>query len=585
MKPSSAPTKARHEAARNSGRSHKTKRPSALERYTDRSAYYFSSGTGVDTSSMRDVLKEPTPFSFAPDTDEFSCRTLHKLWRQRSRDEEARHDFSTRPNYRSRQNRDLLKRLYVPGEEVQECREPGLLDIDPQYFKILEGRPVREKLNIRKYVEEVRGTLKARLRVGYRLDEAMHIEEMLKKEQKRLRNAEAMHKLYADCFSEFLEQDYESSMELLNGAQKEAEKTADMSYQLKELEKELGALKRDVSTLEEKWRNCKMFQKFLYMVSPMDWRRKHDYIHRKGPSSVLLVSEMPSLFGRYRLSITESEAPLESLLDLFLEDIDSGEEPFLYFTEPRELTQVLQDMESQNLNCFMHSGDLSGPIRAAEQGLEQVQDQLNTQSGFVMGKIKDLEAAISWEEDRTQSLKDKAREVLYGLYKDHILSERTLKLHVFVEDVYETYVAPRDSSVGLRDMMRGIELKVESLLLKLDYLPFEIVKVAESKTYEDEARIRKEAQIAELKIKLVEKLKRRLRRALEPPDYRHGKPLKPRSEPPPIRKKRPKPEKHLTDEEKDFLDFFTDYCCNVDNARVNAPVDVSGQQNAPLFSR
>jgi hypothetical protein len=116
-------------------------------------------------------------------------------------------------------------------------------------------------------------------------------------------------------------------------------------------------------------------------------------------------------------------------------------------------------------------------------------------------------------------------------------------------------------------MMRAVELKVESLLLKLDYLPFEIVKVAESKTYEEEARIRKEAEVAELKIKLIEKLKRRLRRALEPPDYRHGKPLKPRSEPPPIRKKRPKPQKHLTDEEKDFLDFFSDYCSHVDDAR------------------
>jgi hypothetical protein len=521
----------------------------------------------MDEGSMRDVLKEPTPFSVAPDTDEFSYRTLHELWRQRSREEAARRDFSARPNYRSRQNTDLLKRLYVPHEEAGERREPGLLDIDPQYFKILEGRPIKEKLNIRKYVDEVRETLKTRLKVGYQVDEAMQIEEMFKKEQKRLRNAEAMHKLYADRFSEFLEEDYESSVKLLNDAQKEAEKTSDMSYQLKELEKQFGGLKREVSMLEENWRNCKMFQKFLYIVSPMDWRKKHDYIHRKGPGSVLLVSEMPSLFGRYRLSITESEVSLESLLDLFLKDIDSGEEPTLYFTKPCELTQVLQDMESQNLNCFMHSGDLSGPIHAVEQGLKQVQGQLDTQSACIVGKLKDLETAISWEEDRIQSLKDKAREVLYGLFKDQILSESTLNLHVFVEDVYETCIGPRDSSLGLRDMMRGIELKVESLLLKLDYLPFEIVKVAESKTYKEQARIRKEAEVAELKIKFVEKLKRRLRRALEPPEYRHGKPLKPRSEPPPIRKKRPRPEKYLTDEEKEFLDFFTDYCSHVDRAR------------------
>jgi hypothetical protein len=516
---------------------------------------------------MRDVLKEPTPFSVAPDTDESNYRMQHKLWRQRCREEEAQHDLSTRPNYRSRQNMDLLKRLYVPDEEAEGSREPGLLDIDPQYFKIMEGRPIKEKLNIRKYVDEGRETLKTRFKVGYQLDEAMHIEEMFKEEQKRLRNAEAMNKLYADCFGEFLEEDYESSVKLLDDAQKEVDKTSDMSYQLKELEKQFGALKREVSMLEEKWRNYKMFQKFLYIVSPMDWRKKHDYIHRKGPSSVLLVSEMPSLFGRYGLSITQSQVSLESLLDLFSKDIESEEEPLLYFTKPRELMQVLQEMESQNLNCFMHSGDLSGPIRAAEQGLKQVQGQLETRHAFIADKIKVLEVAVSWEEDRIQSLKGKARDVLYGLFRNQILSESTLNLHVFVEDVYETCIAPRDTSLGLRDMMRAIEMKVMSSLLKLDYLPFDIVKVAERKTYEEEALIRKEAEVAELKIKLVEKLKRRLRRALEPPRYRHGKPLKPRSEPPPIRKKRPKPEKGQTDEEKDFLDFFTDYCSHVDNAR------------------
>jgi hypothetical protein len=503
----------------------------------------------VDKSSVRDVLKEPTPFSVAPD----------KAWRQ--------HDLSTGANYRWRQNADLLNRLYVPDEEAQEGKEPGLLDIDPRYFKIMERRPIKEKLDIRKYVEEVRETLKTRLKLGYQLDEAMHIEETFKAEQKRLRNCEAMHRLYADCFWKFLQEDYESSVKLLNDAQKEAEKSSDMSYQLKQLEEQFGALKRQVSVLEEKWRHYKMFQKFLYIVSPMGWRKEHDYIHRKGPNSVSLVSEMPSLFGRYRVSITDSEVSLDSLLDLFVKDVQGGQEPLLYFSKPCELVQALKDIESQNLSCFMHCEDLSGPTLAAEQGLKQVEAQFEAQSAFITGKIKDLEAAISWEEHRIQSLKHEAREVLCGLFKEQILSESTVSLHVCVEDVYAACVAPRDSSLGLRDLMRAIELKVEALLCTLDCLPFEIVKLTESETYEEESRIRKEAEVAERKMDLMEKLKRRLRRALEPPEYRQGKPLKPRSEPPPIKKKRPKAEKLLTDQEKDFLDFFTDYCSHVDSAR------------------
>jgi hypothetical protein len=522
-----------------------------------RYAHYFSSGTGVDKNSMRDVLKEPTPFSTAPD----------RAWTLRSREREARLDLSTRPNYRSRQNMDLLQRLYVPDDEPEEGRELSLLDIDPQYFKIMEGRPIKEKLDIRKYVEEIRETLQTRLKLGYQLDEVMRVEEMFKREETRLRKCEAMHKLHADCFAKFLEQDYESSMKLLNDAQTEAEKSSEMSQQLQQLAEQFDVLKRQVSDLEEIWRNYKMFQKFLYMVSPMEWRKKHDYIHRKGPGCVSLVSEMPSLFGRYRLSIAESDVSLDSLLDLFLKDAECGEEPLLYFCEPGQLAQVFQDMESQSLNCFMHSEDLSGPIRAAEQGLKQVQVQLEAHSAVMTGKIKDLEAAIFWEEDRTRALKDQAREVLYGLFKEQMLSESTVRLHVLLEDLYEACIAPRDSSLGLRDLMRAVERKMESLLLELDRLPFEIVKATESKTYEEELRIWKEAEVAALKMSLLEKLKRRLRRALEEPVYRLGKPLKPRSEPPPIKNKRPKAEALLTDEERNFLDFFTDFCSHADNVR------------------
>src|SRR5690348_421698 len=34
-----------------------------------------------------------------------------------------------------------------------------------------------------------------------------------------------------------------------------------------------------VYQLEEKWRDTRSLQRFLYLVSPMSWRREHDHIH------------------------------------------------------------------------------------------------------------------------------------------------------------------------------------------------------------------------------------------------------------------------------------------------------------------
>jgi len=571
IEPCSGGAKKKHDADRKFGLTRKMKQPSLQEcnfsrRYTSRSVHYFTTGTGVDKGIMRDVNAEPAPFWFPRDTDEVSYRVLCKVWSKLRREEEARCDVITRPNYRSRQNMDIRKRLYIPDEEV-ECNEPGLLDIDPRYFKILEGRPMKEKLNMRKYVEEVRETLKTKLKVGYQLDEAMNMEEKFKEEEKRLSNTEAMYEVLADSYNEFLEEDHESTMKVLHDAQIETEKSSDMTNQLKELEKQLEDVKCEVSNLEENWRNCKMLQTFLYMASPMQWRKQHDYIHRTGHNSVLLVSEMSTLFGRYRLLSTESEVSLDKLLDLFLSDIKTGEEPLLYFAEPSELLRVFQDMELQNLNCLLHSEDLTDPTQAIQQGLTAAQLRFDTERAYIADKIKDLETAIAWEEDRIQSFRDKTREMLYGLFKDQVEGANAVKLHVIVEDVYEMCLGRTDSNRGLAEMMSAIEMEMERLLLSLDYLPSEIVRVAETEIYEEQTRVKKEAELVEVRRKLMEKLTRRLKRALEPPAYSGVKTLKPRSEPPPIRKEKPKSEKPLTDEEKDFLNFFTDYCQHVDNAR------------------
>jgi hypothetical protein len=569
--------KTKHVSAKKSSRpSEKVKRPSLLEcifnkRYTDRSVHYFTTGTGVDKSTARDVTKEPTPFSFPRDTQEFSCKELYKSLTQRFREQESKYDFSTRPNFRSRQNKDILNRLYIPDDDVEDGREPGLLDIDSQYFKIIQGHPIKEKLDIRKYVEEMRETFRTRLKVGYQMDEAMKIEEKFREEQKRLNTIQSMFKLYSDSFDDFLEEDYESAKKLLQDAQEEAEKSARMDCELKQLDIQLGIVKCQLCLLEEKWKNCKMFQKFLYMISPMDWRKKHDYMNRNQDGSVSSVSEISTLVGRHKLSSTESTLSPDESQGLLLTNINRDEEPLLYFTETNELIQVFEEMELQNLSSLQRSEALSDSILTTQRGLDQARQQFETESAFLMGKIKDLETAISWEEDRAQSFKGKAKELLYGLFKDLVVSESVLNLHVFVEDVYETCIAPNDINLGMYDMMREIELKMESLLLTLDYLPFAIVKAAERETYEEGARIMKQAKEAEARVKLMEKLKKRLRRALESPTYRSGKPLKPRSNPPPIKDKKPKPEKPLTEEEKDFLNFFTDYCRHVDNPRDYLP--------------
>lgn len=136
----------------------------------------------------------------------------------------------------------------------------------------------------------------------------------------------------------------------------------------------LGILRVRLYILEENWRTLKMYQKFLYQTSPMHWRREHDYIHKTEHG---LVTHWSSLFGKYRLADTSVEPTLESLIDIFLEDIKTQEEPKLYFTDPEQIIVVFRELEAQNLNSLLHSEDLATPLETMTIQLEETKNTLD----------------------------------------------------------------------------------------------------------------------------------------------------------------------------------------------------------------
>lgn len=102
-----------------------------------------------------------------------------------------------------------------------------------------------------------------------------------------------------------------------------------------------------------------------------------------------------------------------------------------------------------------------------------------------------------------------------------------LNLHVFVEDVYEARVAPNDANLGLGEMMRAVEARYRSLVLRLDTLPQDQVARAEAECFADFERVMRVAREAARRVVQIERLTHGLKRALEPPVHRRVKGVPP----------------------------------------------------------
>lgn len=150
-----------------------------------------------------------------------------------------------------------------------------------------------------------------------------------------------------------------------------------------------------------------------------------------------------------------------------------------------------------------------------------------------------------------------------GTFRKLVSDDDVLKLHVFVEDVYEAAVGKNDSELTIQDMMIGIEQSYNNLVLKLDGLPQTIVKKAEKLRFTEQARLAKLCEETAQKIALVDSITWRLKKSLEPPFVRKRE-LKWRSAPPDKVEPPAPPPRGLTDKEKEYLTFFTMYCAHTD---------------------
>ncbi|KAB0801924.1 hypothetical protein PPYR_04110 [Photinus pyralis] len=528
----------------------KLKPPSALERVfgkpnkpRDR---YFTAGVKINESNNIGINAETLPFSYPKDLDEFSYRLTSKSWRQsRIKQENER-------KYNERHKIDLLNRLYVKEPEVKSMKT--ILDVDPQFYTLTAGRPVGRKFNRRDYIEDINNVLRTKIAIGYREDDIMVVDENHASEKKILNEVSREFQKYLNTFEEFLFNDHSASMDLLKESEQIESEASEKVETLQKLTKGYGSLKSTVCNLEEKWRNCKTYQKFLYLVSPMDWRKEHDfYLTQETANDRRPAGEVQSL---------------SNLISQFVEDVQTQEKPSLFFSEPNQLLKVFAFIELQNLNTLLHSEELAVPLEQVKEAVKYIEDSFSTEGASLQEIIDNLEREIIWEEDRATRLEELALELINGDFKELISNEEAINLYVFVEDVYEDRLGLNDSKLTMKEMMKIIETGYRDYLLHLDRLPDDLVRKAEATCRRNERKKVLLAENAARKVVQVERLTKHLARLLDPPRIRTARSLKSRS-PRVEDKEKPKPPpRPMTADQIDHLEFFTDSCFHSDDPKL-----------------
>ncbi|KAI4491877.1 hypothetical protein M0804_003269 [Polistes exclamans] len=532
-----------------------------------RTRYYFTSGH-EHLGEARNVNTEQSPFEFP------SCSHMFpyfQFWKaQRRKTIEARRIASYK-KYEStlHTHNDIFKRLRVDvaaeKEEKKKHKELkdafAITDVNPEYFIETTERLVKEKFSLRQYINDLREILRTKLLVGEQRDLCIHIEQQFDEEIRRLNKIKRQYRTYVNGFEDFLSKDHEKSMIILEEAEKELKLTLTINEKRTSLMKEYGQIRLDLYYWEERWRLAKTCQKFLFQISPISWRNEYDWIYRSQSGESIFSATTDDIFGRFK--IAEETASLDCLLRMFEEDLMGAGPTKLYFEDPFDLLHVFEAIETQNLNALIHLESLVAPIGEMLLTITEAEDRMKHEFDEITASIEELEDSIHKTEERATNLQEYANYILQGVFRDLVCSEDVLCVYVLIEDAYETCIAPNDAKLNSFTMMKLIEKTHEELNLELDTLPHEVVRKCEREGFKQESKAIKEAEDAARKFELMHQLLDALTRIMQMPIISKRQ-LKWRSTP--IYEKMEKVASYVepTEEEMQYLTFFTNYCKHED---------------------
>ncbi|KYN44155.1 Coiled-coil domain-containing protein 37 [Trachymyrmex septentrionalis] len=505
------------------------------------------------------VREQQSPFAFPSCSQTLSHLQWWKMLKKKAISKRDRKVYKDR--HKILQSHNILH-VEIEAEEAKKHKELdkmiAMTDVDPQYFTELSGRPVKEKFSLKEYIQDIREILKTKLLISQEKDDCIRIDQQFEQETRRLRQIQYRCRRYVSDFEEFLSKDHEKSMQMLKKAEWETKLTEEISTQKNELAKQFGQSRLDIYVLEENWRLVKMCQMFLYCVSPVAWRTKYDWQQSESErSSIVDIPLSVDLFNRYKT--LDETASLEKLIELFEQDITDAGPAVLYFDDPFDLIRIFRAMETQHLNALVHLESLAVPMADITMTITVTEAQIKREISEITTTINDLENFIIEAENRAANLEEYANYLLRDVFRRLVCSEEVLYLRVFIEDTYESCIDSNDANLDGFSMMKWIEKMHEELNLQLDNLPREIVRACEREGFRQEMKVIKQAEDAARKFELMHRLLDALKRLMEPPASKK-RPLIRRSVPIITKLKPPLLSPKPTDEEIQYLTFFTDYC-------------------------
>eukprot|EP00063_Salmo_salar_P012782 XP_013987617.1 PREDICTED: coiled-coil domain-containing protein 37-like isoform X2 [Salmo salar] len=446
-----------------------------------------------------------------------------------------------------------------------------------------------DKESMNEFITKKREMFLLEYSLAVKREEIEQLEKMAAGEERKLMRAERFLEDDAIMFDEFLKENDKNSVEAIKVAELETKVKLEKVTEIKRLTTRMVTIKSDISKFEDIIKEYTMYKEFLFKLSPPEWQeaqrakgktpkaksatksatkdksKEKDKDERATPKrgvesrASFASRELPTLRDARapsRQSIGQSDKP-SPVAELETDSSEYEEHPELYFTDPRQLLELLSELEEQNLSLIQNSRETEEALEVFSKVMDHTRKKMELETVQLTQQIDIMTHTIQRERDRAAELELRARLFNFGKYKSADQEVMLDSLGAKVEEVYRSCVGDTEANLSTLQMLTVIESRLGELLENVEMIPKERLLMAE-RTKEKERRLRlRDEKMHQAKQHQEERLKRALERAQADFKKTTGKKLMARSQPPAGKLKTSQVYDISDKEKEEQLYFFT----------------------------
>ncbi|KAH9637124.1 hypothetical protein HF086_016146 [Spodoptera exigua] len=413
-------------------------------------------------------------------------------------------------NLRIAATRDISKRLFVeePPDDVR-----AVVEIHPEFYTVIEGRPLRCFDDIKVYLNNIRAYAMNRQQIGYRRDLILKIEKSDVEESEHYEKIFDKLKQHIKNFQTFLTEDYKKACYKVARAEKVYNTLLAKDSEFLGYVSSLTILNNILFKLDAIRNILKTYRSFLTFVAPLSWRQQNDETLRGKTMSIQFES------GEFATDSDLIESmDIEKTVEMAKVELKNPLPASLFFRTPEQMMYLFRSMELQSREYIIQLSKTDGPNRLLRDRMKQLKQGQAQESDYFQYYIDIINFEISRESFNEKHLRDKFFRILNESFYDSIASQTTLKLKICIEYVYEQVFGKcEEGHHSLQDPLKILEVMYEDYNLRLDALDFKIVCQAQNDFFAQDLKMMHNANDAQRELRAFREMTNAMNKAFWPP--------------------------------------------------------------------